>query len=363
MSAIYSVCRNLGNPFEKKKRVLPGGFEFLLMSLTPVMILWVVAPSSFISGWNEGRSGLLFAAFFVVLEWYDGRAELQTKLDKRVAIRWLFAASLLVSYYVAVFFVGLNDLIAKAGTWLGFPEMPKMFSWVSMWEHLAFVSYLLAVYLSAYGPSKLVKMITPIAYLLGMAIIFFLDASFPYASLGPMQAIVHVIVPIVVSLLSISGIKAIWQPESSRLFIFVTREGIQWFKGALDFFWPCVGVHSMIIFFMIITVLIAKIDAPRYRKVLYSAAGALGTFSINLSRIYLVSYYVATEGIGKAKAFHESAGEIMFMAWAVAFLLTVIKIEDLIYVKTSAKGSAESMIKIGKTLLRSCGYGDAHHER
>lgn len=363
MSVIYSAYRNLANRFEKKKRALPSGLGFLLMSLIPVIILWVIAPSSFISGWNEGRSGLLFAAFFVVLEWYDGRAELQMKLDKRIVIRWLFAASLLASYYVAVFFMGLNDLIAKAGTWLGMPEMPKMFSWVSMWEHLAFASYLLVVYLSAYGPSKLVKMITPIAYLLGMAIIFLLDASFPYASLGPMQAIVHVIVPIVISLLSISGIKAIWQPESSRLFIFVTREGIQWFKGALDFFWPCVGVHSMIIFFMIITVLIAKIDAPRYRKALYSAAGALGTFSINLSRIYIVSYYVATEGISKAIAFHESAGEIMFMAWAVAFLLTVVKIEDSIYMKTSAKGSNEIMTKVGRTLLRSCRYGDTHHER
>jgi len=363
MAVIYSAYRNLGNRFKKKKRVLPGGLEFLLMSLTPVIILWAIAPSSFISGWNEGRSGLLFAAFFVVLEWYDGRAELQTKLDKRVAIGWLFAACLLVSYYVAVFFMGLSDLIAKVGTWLGLPEMPKMFSWVSMWEHLVFASYLLVLFLSEYGLSRLVKMITPVAYLSGMAMIFLLDAAFPYASLGPMQAIVHVIVPIVVSLLSISGIKAIWQPESSRLFIFVTRDGIQWFKGALDFFWPCVGVHSMIIFFMIITVLIAKIDAPRYRKVLYSATGALGTFSINLSRIYLVSYYVATEGISKAKAFHESAGEIMFMAWAVAFLLTVVKIEDLICVRTSARRSAESMTKAGKTLLRSCGYGDPHHER
>jgi len=362
MSVIRSAYRNLGNRFERKKRALPGGLEFLFMSLTPIVILWIVAPSSFISGWNEGRSGLLFAAFFVVMEWYDGRAELQTKLDKRVAVRWLFAACLLMSYYVAVFLMDLNDLIAKAGILLGLPEMPKMFSWVSMWEHLVFASYLLVLFLSAYGLSKLVKMITPMAYLLGMAIIFLLDASFPYASLGPMQAIVHVIVPVVVSLLSVSGIKAIWQPESSRLFIFVTREGIQWFKGALDLFWPCVGVHSMIIFFMIITVLIAKIDAPRYRKLLYSAVGALGTFSVNLSRIYLVSYYVATEGISKAKAFHESAGEVMFMAWAVAFLLIVVKIEDLIYVKTSAVGLDERM-RVGKTLLPPCRYGDAHHER
>ena len=353
MPTIYSACCDLGNLLEKTKRMLPSGFEFLLMSLTPIIVLWLIAPGSFISGWNEGRSGLLFAAFFVILEWYDGRKEFHRQLEKRVLIKWLLAASFLASYYIAVFLMGLNDLIAKAGISLGLPEMPKMFSWVSMWEHLVFVLYLLAVFLSAYGPSELIKMVTPVAYLSGMAIILLLDAAFPYASLGPMQAVVHVIVPIVVFLLGLSGIKAIWHPESSRLFIFVMREGIQWFKGALDFFWPCVGVHSMIIFFMIITVLVAKIDAPRLRKVLYSAAGGLGTFSINLFRIYLVSYYVATEGISKAKAFHESAGEIMFMAWAVAFLLTVVKIEDLIYAKTSTKSSVESISRVGKTLLRS----------
>jgi len=362
MSVTYSAYDDPINLFGKMKRVLPSGFEFLLVTLTPVMILWVIVPGSFIAGWNEGRSGLLFTAFFVILEWYDGKTELQRRLDKRVLVVWLCAVTFLAWYYAAVFLMGLNDSIAKAGIQLGLPDMPSMFSWVSMWEHLVFVSYLLAVFLSAYGPSKLVRMIAPVAYLLGMAIILLLDAAFPYASLGPMQAVVHVIVPIVVSLLSLSGIKATWYPESSRLFVFVTGEGILRFKGALDFFWPCVGVHSMIIFSMMIVVLVAKIDAPRLRKALYSAAGGLGTFSVNLLRIYLVSYYVATEGIDKAKAFHESAGEIMFMAWAVVFLLTVVKIEDLICAKTSARRSAEGMIETARAPLRSCGYGDSRHE-
>lgn len=350
MSVIRSAYCDLSRFFEKVKVTLPRGFEFLLMSLTPVAILWIVAPASFISGWNEGRSGLLFAAFFVVLEWYDGRREFHRRLDKRVLTIWLLAASSLVLYYIAVFFMGLNDTIARIGILLGLPEMPNMFSWVSMWEHLVFVLYLLVLFLSAYGASELVRMITPVAYLLGMAIIFFLDATFPYASLGPLQAVVHMIVPIDVSLLGLSGIKAIWHPESSRLFIFVTKEGVEWFKGALDFFWPCVGVHSMIIFFMIITVLVAKIDAPRKRKVLYSAAGALGTFSVNVFRIYLVSYFVATEGVARAKAFHESAGEILFMVWAVLFLLIVVKIEDLICARQATKASAAGT-RAGKTLL------------
>ena len=337
MSRFHLARRNLGSLFSKGKMALPNGFEFLLMSLIPVAALWAADPASFMSGWNEGRSGLLFAAFFVLLEWYDGRGEFQGRPNCRVLTVWLSAALLLGLYYSAVFFVGLNDTIANAGIGLGLPEMPRMFSWVSMWEHLVFASYVFVVFFSAYGLSNLVRMVTPIAYLLGMAIIFFLDAAFPYASLGPLQAIVHVIVPIVASLLGFSGIKTIWQPETSRLYIFMTREGIQWFKGAVEFFWPCVGVHSMIIFFMIITVLVAKIEASRPRKALYSLVGAIGTFSINVFRIYFICYYVATEGVSYAKAFHESAGEIMFMVWTIAFLLVVVKTEELLQNKSKSE--------------------------
>jgi len=344
MNAKESSSRHQNAMLSRIAGVLPLGFEFLVMSLAPVLFLAIIEPTSFISGWNEGRSGLLFAAFFIVIEWYDARKELRLKQGRNVAISWMLGALLVVFYYFGVFFLNLNSIVAQAGIRLGLPEMPKMFSWVTMWEHIVFVSYILILFLSAYGRKNLLKMITPVAYLLGMALMFFLDAAFPYASLGPMQAIVLVIVPIVASLLGFSGIKTVWQPESSRLYIFVTKEGVEWFKGAVDFFWPCVGVHSMIIFFMIIAVMVAKIDAPRIRKIYYSFAGAVGTFSVNLLRIYLICYLIATEGVSKAIAFHESAGEILFMCWAVVYLLVVVKVEDVIY-----SGRARSLTKSSST--------------
>ena len=317
------------------------------MSLVPVVVLFAIDPMSFISGWNEGRSGLLFAAFFIVVEWYDARREIQIRRNRRVMVTWTLAAILLTLYYYGVLILKLNHTIAQAGIRLGLPEMPNMFSWVAMWEHVVFATYMGVLFVSAYGRANLLKMITPVAYLLGMSLMFLLDASFPYASLGPMQAIVFAIVPLVVALLGFSDIKAIWQPQSSRLFIFVKREGVEWLKGAVDFFWPCVGVHSMIIFFMIIAVMISKIDASRIRKALYSVTGAFGTFSVNVSRIYIICYLIATEGVSKAKAFHESAGEILFMSWAVLYLLAVVKIEDIIYVKAKARKTAAKEILPG----------------
>ena len=331
------------------RAALGQGLGLLVAVWVPVLVLLAIDPPSFISGWNEGRSGLLFASFFVAMEWYDTRKAIQARWNKRVVAAWFISALLLAFYYAGVFYLNLNGGIAQMGVQLGLPEMPKMFSWVAMWEHLIFLTYVLALFLSAYGLPSFLKMITPVVYLLGMTIIFFLDAAFPYGSLGPLQAIVLLIVPNVMFLLNFSQIKTIWQPEMSRLYIFTKVEGVEWFKGAVDFFWPCVGVHSMLIFFMIIAVLVAKVDASRARKIVYSVVGAIGTFFVNVLRIYLVCYYIATEGLSKAIAFHESAGEVIFMTWAVLYLLAVVKIEDLIYSRSIAKAFSAKEATIDET--------------
>lgn len=346
-----SICPRVS--LGRRISTLSGGFEFLIAALTPVLLLLAIDPNSFISGWNEGRSGLLFASFFIILEWYDARKQLQMRKEKHVFIVWLLCGSLLVLYYFGIFFLNLNNTIGQIGTQLGLPEMPKMYSWVTMWEHLVFLTYILVLFVSAYGWKNLLKMMAPAAYLSGMGLMFLLDAAFPYASLGPMQAIVLVIVPMVVSLLGFSGIRTIWQPESSTLHIFLVREGVETFKGSVSFYWPCVGVQSMIIFFMIILVMIAKLDASRRRKTFYALIGAIGTFLLNLFRIYIICYLIATEGVSKARAFHESAGEILFMAWAVLYLLAVVKVEDIIYSKRTTLAHTNRETKANNKLPTS----------
>ncbi len=326
--------------------VLSGGFEFLIAALIPVLILLAIDPASFIAGWNEGRSGLLFASFFIIIEWYDARKQLRMRKEERVVIIWLLCGFLLGLYYFWIFLLNLNNTLGQIGIRLGLPEMPQMYSWVTMWEHLVFLAYILVLFVSAYGWKNLLKMMAPIAYLSGMGLMFLLDAAFPYDSLGPMQAIVLVIVPMVVSFLGLSGIGTIWQPESSTLHIFLIRDNIETFKGSVSFYWPCVGVQSMIIFFMIILVMIAKLDASRRRKALYALIGAIGTFLINLFRIYFICYLIATEGVNQARSFHESAGEILFMSWAVLYLLIVVKVEDIIYSKSTALAHMNHEIKM-----------------
>ena len=311
------------------RRLLDENVHVLLVITAPVLILMAIDPDSFVAGWNEGRGGLVFALFFGAVEWYDLRPTHSIVNRKTLSI-WAIAAGLLSVFYLGIFSLGLTDLLVSGGRVLGLPEMPKMFSWMAMCEYAVFGVYIMTVLASSYGLRNFKMYVTPIAYLFGMAVIFFLDAAFPYDQLGPLQAIVLLLVPPVAWLLNIFGITTRWRESPARLYVYCSDNGSLIPRGALDFFWPCVGVQSMIIFGLIIVVLVAKLDAPNHRKIIYGLTGAAGTVAINILRIFAISYTLAIYGIEKAKAFHESFGEILFLVWIVVFLVVAIKVEDRI---------------------------------
>jgi thaumarchaeosortase len=98
------------------------------------------------------------------------------------------------------------------------------------------------------------------------------------------------------------------------------------------------GVFSMLIYTLIMAILMMKLNAPAKRKLIYFVIGAIGTFFINIFRIFLIAYYVAFISID-VKIFHENIGEFLFLAWVVLFLLTVVKIESKL---TKARSDALS---------------------
>ncbi|MFH0848913.1 MAG: exosortase/archaeosortase family protein [archaeon] len=324
---------------DQSSTLLTRDLVVLLMILLPPIVLAIVDPDSFVAGWNEGRGGLLFAVFFAAIEWYDLRQD-HVSLTRREYAVWGGSLVSLALFYVGIMGLGLRDALATSGRVLGLPDMPSMFSWISALEFIVFGLYTAAILVSSYGLKSLKKYVTPIAYLFGMAVIFLLDAAFPYDQLGPLQSVVLILVPPVLFFLNLLNVSTTWRPTIARLYIYRREDTLLVFRGALDFYWPCVGVHSMIIFLLIIIVMIAKLDAPKNRKIMYSAVGAIGTVLTNITRIFAVSYYVAIYGIEKARAFHESIGEIMFLVWVILFLVVAIKVEDWLVSRASNQNIA-----------------------
>lgn len=161
-------------------------------------------------------------------------------------------------------------------------------------------------------------------FLTGTAIILSLDAFFPYDTLGPLQYIVPYFVQ-----------ANVWVITVLDLGTAVARDNVMFLRGdhgsmALQVFWPSAGVHSIIIFSLVIGAFMLKMNIPRTRKTIYFLLGIMGTIVVNLIRIFSLSWYalkVTTDPVAWEE-YHKIAGEIMFLPWLFAFIFVVIIIES-----------------------------------
>jgi thaumarchaeosortase len=98
---------------------------------------------------------------------------------------------------------------------------------------------------------------------------------------------------------------------------------------ALQVFWPSAGVHSVIIFSLVMGAFLLKMNIQRNRKAMYFVIGILGTIGINVIRIFSLSVYAlkVTTNAAEWEEFHSVAGTIMFVPWLFVFLLIVMVIE------------------------------------
>ncbi|MEM2122388.1 MAG: archaeosortase/exosortase family protein [Candidatus Bathyarchaeia archaeon] len=304
----------------------------LLLSVSPILVLMVEDPNSFILGWNEGRGPILFGLMFLFLEWREARSRLSLNLNGLRRASWTISFSTLAGYYVLVYFAGLQEIIRGIGYRISVPEAPYLLSWTWLWEYVIVAVSLAGMLASAYTVKALAEVVTPIVYFLGMASILGLDAAFPYQSLGPLASIVPIIVGIIVALLSLSGVKVSSNPLSPVDPPWIYSQGNLLLIGGLkrsvllEINWPCVGIMSMLIYILVLSILMVKMEAPPKRKALYGVIGALGTFSVNILRIFLITLAVAYTDID-LRVFHESIGEILFIIWIIAYLAVIVYVE------------------------------------
>ena len=169
-------------------------------------------------------------------------------------------------------------------------------------------------------------------YLVGSAVILSLDAFFPFDSLGPLQFIVPEYLQIDQALISFidSHIMNVGPglPATARgnLLLLNGLHG----PFALQVFWPSAGVHSMIIYTLVMLAFLLKMDIPLQRKLVYFVIGTIGTAAVNLIRIISLSLFalMITTNVNEWEAFHSVAGEIMFLPWLGIYLASVMFIES-----------------------------------
>ncbi len=287
----------------------------IILIASPIVFALVAYPDSFSLSWNQGRGGFLFALAFVVAE----LAGLRLGISKNRLLAVVPLAALVIVYLIALD-NGLRDYI-NAGA--EFYDVQLIYSWTWMWDFLIMTGFIIAA-LSIYFGKRWIR-IAPAGpiFLGGSAIILSLDAFFPYDSLGPLQYFV----PYLVNL-------NVWLIGLFDLGVATARDNLMYLRGdhgpfALQVFWPSAGVHSIIIYSLVMMAFLLKMNIPRNRKAVYFALGILGTIIVNVIRIFALSWYAlkVTTNAEQWEEFHSVAGEIMFLPWLFIFLMIVMVIE------------------------------------
>jgi thaumarchaeosortase len=282
---------------------------------SPIIFALAAFPDTFSLGWNQGRGGLLFALAFVAAELIGIKFE----IPKKRLIAAIPLAGAVIAYLVAIEF-GLKSYLAAIA-----PQFHVLLldSWDWMWDFIVFAIFFVSILTILFGKRWIrISPAGPI-YTAGTAIILSLDAFFPYDSLGPLQYVVPYLVKLDVFLIT-----------TFNLGIASAHGNIMFLSGdhgpfALQVFWPSAGVHSMIIYSLVMMAFLLKMNIPRNRKAVYFVLGVVGTIGVNVIRILSLSLFVlkVSTNVNEFQSFHGIAGEIMFLPWLFVFLLIVTYIE------------------------------------
>jgi len=283
---------------------------------SPIIFALLVFPDSFSLSWNQGRGGFLFALAFIIAELVG----LKIIISKKRLLAVIPLAALMISYLVSLEY-GLRDYILNSSELY---NVQLIYSWTWMWDFIILSIFVMAA-LTIYFGKRWIR-IAPAGpiFLGGSAIILSLDAFFPYDTLGPLQYVVPFLVQ-----------ANVWLIGVFDLGMATARDNIMFLRGdhgsmVLQVFWPSAGVHSVIIYSLVMGAFLLKMNIARKRKSIYFTLGIIGTIIVNMIRIFSLSWYAlkVTTNSEKWEEFHSVAGEIMFLPWLFVFLLIVILIES-----------------------------------
>lgn len=287
----------------------------ILLIASPTIFALAAFPDSFSLSWNQGRGGFLFALAFMVAELIG----LKLGVSKKKLLAVIPLAALTMIYLVSLEF-GLRDYIISIAPQY---NVQLIYSWTWLWDFVVMAIFLVSSMSILFGKKWLrISPAGPI-FIAGTAVILSLDAFFPYDTLGPLQYVVPYLVK-----------TNAWIINVLDLGIASARDNIMFLKGdhgpfALQVFWPSAGVHSIIIYSLVMMAFLFKMNIPPKRKAVYFVLGIIGTIGVNMIRIFSLSLFALkiSTNVAEFEEFHSVAGEIMFLPWLFIFLLVVTYVE------------------------------------
>ena len=287
---------------------------------------------------NETWKGRMFYLFFIWLLFVESIIGLEKIVEKRPKNRFrilafFICANIPLIYVLAVNFLGVNTAILELGRIIGINSSDLYFlslAWPLSFEYLVFfMSFLIAVIL-AYKTDALKTFSISLCLLGVMTFVYLIDTYYPNGMLKPLQMLALPAAACAAAVLEILGYNlTLYYKTGPGALPTIIMNGYP----SVGIVWSCAGVHSMLLYILIIALLFKRSNISGFRKLTYFVIGAVCTYFVNTLRI--ASYFIirANSGQNAAQFFHDSIGELFFLFWIFAYILIIISVERFMLVE------------------------------
>ena len=304
-------------------------FAVISSFLVPIIILYYLFPESFVTTW-KGRTFYMFFVWLMFLETYINWEKLKTKAPFKLQ-QWKTIPFLFFLVFPTVFIFGLYFLeweIFIGDLTKDISSAPAHY-WSLSFEYIIFTICLSVLLLLKYGVEGLKLFSISTAFVGVIGSIYLLDTMYPYGAFQPFQALVPVTAYCAAQLLNSMGYKttlASGLHGTTRLKLY-NASGT--YLVGYDIAWPCAGVHSLILYSLVILLFLKQLKLSAFQKFVCYIVGAIVTFFLNVLRI--VSIYLVTVNYGQdaATVFHDYYGELYVVLWTLAYPFLIMGFQKL----------------------------------
>lgn len=254
-------------------------------------------------------------------------------IESRPVIRsreaWILALFISVtSLYFVSLYLGSSDMLTGMGRSAGVLIDE---SWTLMWDYIVLAIYFTVVLLLIFGKKQWIRIGGAVTlFLAGYATILLLDSLFPYDSLGFLQSIVPTYLSfnkeILDSIIQTLNVQTDFAPQTlGNALAIYGPDG----PFVMKVYWPSAGIHSIIIFGIVMFALFLKTIIPWKRALLYLFSGIILTCIVNGMRITILSLYALDPNSNPSdwEHLHSTVGEIMFIPCILLYVAFVIRFE------------------------------------
>jgi thaumarchaeosortase len=327
--------------FNKKKNVssdrkiestifgINSGIVVTMLLIAPIVFSMIISLDTFNLSWNAGRGDLLFVMAFIAVELIGSKHQ----IDKKKLYPIIGLLSLTIGYFIAIedkIPLGLKQSIINAAPIYNVQLVDR---WIILWDFIIMAVYVGLCLAILYGTKWYKIAPAGLIFLAGTAVILSLDAFFPQDTLGLLQYIVPLYLQIDQGLIRFIDSSIIDLGPDSHLV--TARDNTLTLNGLhgsirLTVYWPSAGVHSMIIYSLLMLIFLLKMKIPLKRKLGYFLIGTIGTAMVNMVRIISLSLFalIVSADYFVWQPFHSVAGVIIFLPWLFIYLYSVICLEN-----------------------------------